>query len=265
MSSLRDAVPAVMPGMSGRGCRAPPACVAASRGRAATWRVATPEDAGRRLAAPSPRDRRRRPTAAVERRSQWTPPDVGAGRPGALRPGLPARLPPDRQPARRRGPDAGGLRPRLPVAVDVHARAPSRAGCTGSPPTSSSTRCAASSGSASTRCPRTPATGSPARDPGPERAWEHNNLDHDVQAALDHAAAGVPRRRRAVRHRGPLLRGDRRHARRQARHRALPHPPRPGRAAPGAGPPPARPAAGARAGESGRRPAPVAPGGEPAL
>ncbi len=22
-------------------------------------------------------------------------------------------------------------------------------------------------------------------DPGPERAWEHNNLDHDVQAALD--------------------------------------------------------------------------------
>jgi RNA polymerase sigma-70 factor (ECF subfamily) len=25
----------------------------------------------------------------------------------------------------------------------------------------------------------------PGRDPGPERAWEHNNLDHDVQAALD--------------------------------------------------------------------------------
>jgi RNA polymerase sigma-70 factor (ECF subfamily) len=25
----------------------------------------------------------------------------------------------------------------------------------------------------------------PGRDPGPERAWEHNNLDRDVQAALD--------------------------------------------------------------------------------
>jgi RNA polymerase sigma-70 factor (ECF subfamily) len=25
----------------------------------------------------------------------------------------------------------------------------------------------------------------PGREPGPERAWEHNNLDHDVQAALD--------------------------------------------------------------------------------
>src|SRR3954465_7946594 len=24
----------------------------------------------------------------------------------------------------------------------------------------------------------------PGNDPGPERAWEHNNLDHDVQAAL---------------------------------------------------------------------------------
>jgi RNA polymerase sigma-70 factor (ECF subfamily) len=25
----------------------------------------------------------------------------------------------------------------------------------------------------------------PGRDPGPERAWEQNNLDHDVQAAID--------------------------------------------------------------------------------
>ena len=50
-------------------------------------------------------------------------------------------------------------------------------------------------------------------------------------------AAGVPRRRRALRHRGPLLRGDRRHARRQAGHRPLPDPPRPGRPAPGPGAP----------------------------
>ena len=40
------------------------------------------------------------------------------------------------------------------------------------------------------------------------------------------AAAGVPRRGRAVRHRGPVLRGDRRHPGREARHRAQPHPPR---------------------------------------
>ena len=42
---------------------------------------------------------------------------LGRDRRAALRPGLPARLPPDRQPPRRRGPHAGGLRPGLPVAV----------------------------------------------------------------------------------------------------------------------------------------------------
>ena len=41
------------------------------------------------------------------------------------------------------------------------------------------------------------------------------------------AAAGIPRRGGAVRHRRSVLRGDRRHARRQARHRAQPDPPRP--------------------------------------
>ena len=40
------------------------------------------------------------------------------------------------------------------------------------------------------------------------------------------AAAGVPRRGGAVRHRRSVLRGDRRHAGRQARHRAQPDPPR---------------------------------------
>ena len=43
---------------------------------------------------------------------------LGGDRQHAQRPGLPPRLPPDRQPARRRGPHPGGLRPRLPLAVD---------------------------------------------------------------------------------------------------------------------------------------------------
>ena len=47
---------------------------------------------------------------------------LGRDRRPALRPRLPARLPADRQPARRRGPHPGGLRPRLPLPVDVHAR-----------------------------------------------------------------------------------------------------------------------------------------------
>ena len=49
-------------------------------------------------------------------------PVLGRDRRAALRPGLPARLPAHRQPARRRGPHAGGLRPGVPVAVVVHAR-----------------------------------------------------------------------------------------------------------------------------------------------
>ena len=47
---------------------------------------------------------------------------LGGDRQHAQRPGLPPRLPPDRQPARRRGPHPGGLRPGLPLAVDLHAR-----------------------------------------------------------------------------------------------------------------------------------------------
>ena len=48
--------------------------------------------------------------------------DLGRDRRPALRPRLPARLPADRQPARRRGPHPGGLRPGLPLAVDLHPR-----------------------------------------------------------------------------------------------------------------------------------------------
>ena len=45
---------------------------------------------------------------------------MGRGRRAALRPGLPARLPADRQPARRRGPHPGGLRPGLPRRCDTY-------------------------------------------------------------------------------------------------------------------------------------------------
>ena len=46
---------------------------------------------------------------------------LGRHRGGALRPGLPARLPSDRQPPGRRGPHAGRVHPRLPLARHVRA------------------------------------------------------------------------------------------------------------------------------------------------
>ena len=73
-----------------------------------------------------------------------------------------------------------------------------------------------------------------SREPGPEQTFHDTHFDDDVQRALDALAAGLPRGRRPLRHRGPLLRGDRRDARRQARHRPLAHPPRPRPAARGA-------------------------------
>ena len=103
----------------------------------------------------------------------------------------------------------------------------------------------------------------PSREAGPEQAFDATHFDDDVQRALDALPPGLPRRRRAVRHRGPVLRGDRRDARRQARHRALAHPPRPRPAARGPGPPrPRRPApgrgpAGVRRTELGQRRLPV--------
>ena len=121
---------------------------------------------------------------------------------------LPAGLPADRQPARRRGPHPGGVRPGLPLAVRPTPRAPSRAGCTASPPTSSSTRSAASSG---IRFDALPDDCRPAAQPSPRpRAVYHDaRFDDDVQRALDALPAGLPRRRGALRHRGPVLRGDR--------------------------------------------------------
>ena len=63
-------------------------------------------------------------------------------------------------------------------------RAPSRAGCTGSPRTCSSTRPAARAGSASTRSPTTPPTGSRARCRRPTRRTSNQMFDADIEAAL---------------------------------------------------------------------------------
>ena len=119
---------------------------------------------------PAARHARRRPPGRGRLGHGLDAAQLGRGRPHPLRAGLPAGLPADRQPARRRGPDPGRLRPGLPVAVQLHARAPSRAGCTASPRTSSWTRSAASSGSASTRWPTTPASGCPAASPARPRS-----------------------------------------------------------------------------------------------
>ena len=69
------------------------------------------------------------------------------------------------------------------------------------------------------------------------RGVRRPDLRRRHRARAGHAAAGLPRRGRALRRRGPLLRGDRRDPRRQARHRPLPHPPRPRDAARRARPP----------------------------
>ena len=118
-------------------------------------------------------------TPAARRRA-----DLGGDRRPALRPRLPARLPPDRQPPRRRGPHPGGLRPGVPAACRPTRPAPSRAGCTGSPRTSSSTRPAASSGSASTRSPTSAPTGSTAPCPTPDTAYADRTFDDDIERAL---------------------------------------------------------------------------------
>ena len=67
----------------------------------------------------------------------------------------------------------------------------------------------------------------PSREPSPQQYFNDTHFDADVQQALDTLAPGVPCRGRALRHRGPVVRGDRRDARRQARHGAQPYPPRP--------------------------------------
>ena len=78
----------------------------------------------------------------------------------------------------------------------------------------------------------------PSSWPTPSEALADAGLDHDVAAALAALAAGVPGGRRALRHRGSHLRGDRRGPGHEARHRTEPHPPRSGAAARRARPPP---------------------------
>ena len=76
-------------------------------------------------------------------------------------------------------------------------RAPSRAGCTGSPPTCSSTWSAAA---ARLRMEGLPEDTDrlPGREPDPEQVFSDAHLDPDLQAALDELRAGVPGRRRAL-------------------------------------------------------------------
>ena len=80
----------------------------------------------------------------------------------------------------------------------------------------------------------------PSDLPTPDTAYADQIFDDDIERALATLPAGLPRRGRALRRRGAVLRGDRRDPRRQARHRPLPHPPRPRDAAHRAGPPGAR-------------------------
>ena len=87
----------------------------------------------------------------------------------------------------------------------------------------------------------------PADEPNPEQIYHDSRLGPDLQAALDSLRAGIPCRGRPVRHRRSVLRGDRRHARRQARHRAKPHSPRQAGAARLPGEPPRRLRRGRRA------------------
>ena len=65
----------------------------------------------------------------------------------------------------------------------------------------------------------------------PRRGLRRPHLRRRHRARPGHPAARLPRRGRALRRRGPDLRGDRRDPRRQARHRPLAHPPRPRHAA----------------------------------
>ena len=113
----------------------------------------------------------------------------------------------------------------------------------------------------------------PSRERRPGRSLRRHPLRRRRPARARRPAARLPGRGRALRHRGPLLRGDRRHARHQARHRPLPHPPRPRPAArgpraprpatrPGRRPPRARPGAGSASGGSRRGPGDGVRGGD---
>ena len=63
-----------------------------------------------------------RPSRAARRRRRVDPAELGRCRPRARRPGLPPGLPAHRQPARRRGPHPGDVRPGVPLARLLQAR-----------------------------------------------------------------------------------------------------------------------------------------------
>ena len=69
-----------------------------------------------------------------------------------------------------------------------------------------------------------------SRDRGPAQLYDDTHFDARRAGGARRAAAGLPGRRRALRPRGPVVRGDRRHARHQDRYRAQPDPPGPERA-----------------------------------
>ena len=128
--------------------------------------------------------------------------------------------------ARRRGPHPGGLRPCLPVAVAVHAghvrgvAAPDH-----DQPVPRQVRRKARIRFDALAA--TQATASPGASRGRPQVYNDANFDPDIAGRARPAAAGVPRRGRAVRRRGltyeeiaAMLGG-------QARHRPQPHPPGP--------------------------------------
>ena len=67
----------------------------------------------------------------------------------------------------------------------------------------------------------------PSREPYAPTGLQRRPLRRRRTAGARHPGARVPCGRRPVRHRGTLVRGDRRHPRSEARHRPQPDPPRP--------------------------------------
>ena len=66
----------------------------------------------------------------------------------------------------------------------------------------------------------------PGSDLTPAQVWDERHFDGDIQEALTCPPPGLPCRGRALRHRRLLLRGDRGHHGREARHGAQPYSPR---------------------------------------
>ncbi|CAA9310443.1 MAG: Alternative RNA polymerase sigma factor SigE, partial [uncultured Frankineae bacterium] len=160
---------------------------------------------------------------------------VGRGRPHALRARLPAGLPPDRQPVRRRGPHPGGLRPRVPLAGQLHPR--DLRGLAAPDHHQPVPRHGAPQGPHPLRRAPGRRRAPPQHRPGSGAGLRRHALRPRRAGRARRAPARLPGRRRPVRSRGPVVRGDRRDARHQDRDRPQPHPPGPVAAARRPGPP----------------------------